>query len=188
MIILRRIAQHCAVNRPIATALWNKPIRTNFRNFQLSMSSDRPKIAVGQMCSTSDVEANFEQCREIAKAAKDQNAKLLSLPECFEFMGLPGSGDSVSSAQPLSGNLFARYKELAKEYQLWLSLGGFHESSEDPKKIYNTHAVISSDGDLIASYHKLHLFDVDVDGGMKESKSTIPGDSVLIVKNTPGML
>jgi predicted amidohydrolase len=101
-------------------------------------------------------------------------------------MGLPGSGDSLSSAEPLTGNLFTRYRGLAKEFGLWLSLGGFHESSETPNKIYNTHAIISSEGEIVASYHKLHLFDVDVDGGFKESKSTIPGESVLVVKNTPG--
>ncbi len=148
--------------------------------------SERPQIAVVQMCSTSDVDANFEQCRAMAKLAKERNVALLSLPECFEFMGLPGSGDSLASAEPLTGNLFTRYRGLAKEFGLWLSLGGFHESSETPNKIYNTHAIVASDGEIVASYHKLHLFDVDVDGGFKESKSTIPGESVLVIKNTPG--
>lgn len=140
---------------------------------------------MGQMCSTSDVDSNFEQCRELARAAIDQKAALLSLPECFEFMGLPGSGDSIKAAQALDGELFMRYRGLAKEFGIWLSLGGFHESSTTPSKIYNTHAIVSSDGDIVASYQKLHLFDVDVDGGFKESKSTIRGESALIVRNTP---
>ena len=148
--------------------------------------SERPQIAVVQMCSTSDVDANFEQCRAMARQAKERNVALLSLPECFEFMGLPGSGDSLAAAEPLTGNLFTRYRGLAKEFGLWLSLGGFHESSETPNKIYNTHAIVASDGEIVASYHKLHLFDVDVDGGFKESRSTIPGESVLVIKNTPG--
>ena len=156
------------------------------RYLHRAMNHDKPKIAVGQMCSTSDLEANFEQCRELARAAKVQGASLLSLPECFVFMGLHGSGDSIALAQPLSGTLFSRYRKLASETGLWLSLGGFHESSETPNKIYNTHVVVSSDGDIVASYHKLHLFDVDVDGGFKESNSTIPGDCSLIVRNTPG--
>jgi deaminated glutathione amidase len=151
------------------------------------MSHSQPRIAVGQMCSTSDVDSNFEQCRELARAAIDQKAALLSLPECFEFMGLPGSGDSIKAAQALDGELFMRYRGLAKEFGIWLSLGGFHESSTTPSKTYNTHAIVSSDGDIVASYQKLHLFDVDVDGGFKESKSTIRGESALIVRNTPGM-
>jgi predicted amidohydrolase len=159
--------------------------RWQIKNIHQVMS-ERPQIAVAQMCSTSDIPANFEQCRAMAKLAKERNAALLSFPECFEFMGLPGSGDSLASAEPLTGDLFSRYRGLAKEFGLWLSLGGFHESSDNPGKIYNTHAIISSDGEIVASYHKLHLFDVDVDGGFKESKSTIPGDSALIVKNTPG--
>ena len=138
------------------------------------------------MCSTTDVEGNFQQCRELAIKAKKEGAALLSLPECFEFMGVPGTGDSLTMAQPLSGPLFSRYMGLAKEVGIWLSLGGFHESTNDPKKIYNTHAIVSSAGQLVASYHKLHLFDVDVDGGFKESRSTYRGEQALVVKDTPG--
>jgi predicted amidohydrolase len=164
-----------------------KPKSYNWQYRQLhTVMNEKPQIAVVQMCSTSDVDANFEQCRVLARLAKEKNAALLSFPECFEFMGIPGSGDSLALAEPLTGTLFSRYRGLAKEFGLWLSLGGFHESSETPNKIFNTHAIISSDGEIVASYHKLHLFDVDVDGGFKESKSTIRGDSMLVVKNTPG--
>jgi len=141
--------------------------RFDCRLLSSAMSDGKPKIAVAQICSTSDFDGNFQQCRAAALAAKEQKAALLSLPECFEFMGLPGSGDAIAAAQPLSGDLFSRYKDLAKETGIWLSLGGFHESSETPSKIYNTHVIVSSDGDIVASYHKLHLFDVDVDGGFK---------------------
>lgn len=32
-----------------------------------------------------------------------QGACFLSLPECFEFMGIPGTGDALAAAQPLEG-------------------------------------------------------------------------------------
>ena len=42
---------------------------------------------------------------------------------------------------------------------------GFHERThpEDPK-MYNTHAIVDAEGVLVASYRKMHLFDVDYDG------------------------
>ena len=89
----------------------------------------KPIIAMGQMCSTSDVEMNLQLCRKLCVEAKAQGACFLSLPECFEFMGTPGTGDSLAMAQPLdsgpvaasshdrAGSLFSRYQKLAKEHK-----------------------------------------------------------------------
>ena len=65
---------------------------------------------------------------------------------------------------------------------LWLSLGGFHETGPDDEHIYNTHVIVNSEGEQVVAYHKLHLFDVDVDGGFKESKSTTKGEAAHLVK------
>ena len=137
---------------------------------------------MGQMCSTSDVETNLQLCRKLCVEAKAQGACFLSLPECFEFMGTPGTGDSLAMAQPLdsgpvaasshdrAGSLFSRYQKLAKEHKLWLSLGGFHERTPaDDPKMYNTHAIVSDQGALVAAYRKLHLFDVDYDAGSRRA-------------------
>ena len=158
----------------------------------------KPIIAMGQMCSTSDVEMNLQLCRKLCVEAKAQGACFLSLPECFEFMGTPGTGDSLAMAQPLdsgpvaasshdrAGSLFSRYQKLAKEHKLWLSLGGFHERTPaDDPKMYNTHAIVSDQGALVAAYRKLHLFDVDYDGGFRESQSTHNGAEALLVTGTP---
>ena len=64
-------------------------------------------------------------------------------------------------------------------------MGGFHERAANETKIANTHAIVDSSGELVASYRKVHLFDVDVDGGFKESSSTLSGTELLLVKNTP---
>lgn len=42
---------------------------------------------------------------------------------------------------------------MAKAQNIWLSLGGFHETcEEEPGKIYNTHAVVNNSGELVATY------------------------------------
>jgi hypothetical protein len=64
-----------------------------------------------------------------------------------------GTSETRENAQPLTGELFSRYKALAKETGMWLSLGGFHETCEEEKgKIYNTHAVLDANGELVATY------------------------------------
>ena len=56
---------------------------------------------------------------------------MLFLPECFNFIGNHWS-ETVAQAEPLDGPALARYRALARATGLWLSLGGFHESSAVP--------------------------------------------------------
>ena len=82
------------------------------------------RVAVGQMTSTSDVLANYETCARLARDAVAAGCSLLALPECFSFMGSTGE-ESLAQAEPLDGPKMARYRALARETGLWLSLGGF---------------------------------------------------------------
>lgn len=56
----------------------------------------------------------------------------------------------------------------------------FQETSGDPGRLYNTHVVLNSSGDIVARYRKIHLFDVEVRDGpiLMESCSTKPGSEV----------
>lgn len=67
---------------------------------------------------------------------------------------------------------------------MWMSFGGIHEIATDQEgketgKIFNTHVIIDSDGEISGVYRKLHLFDVDTpDFKFRESK---------IVQRGPGL-
>lgn len=45
-----------------------------------------------------------------------------------------------------------RYRQLAANTGLWLSIGGFQETGPDPQHLYNCHAIISSAGEIVESY------------------------------------
>ena len=49
------------------------------------------KVAVGQMCATSDLDKNYETCAALARDAAAQGCKLLCLPECFAYIGIAGT-------------------------------------------------------------------------------------------------
>jgi predicted amidohydrolase len=53
----------------------------------------------------------------------------------------------------------------------------------DAKRTYNTAILVGPSGDLVATYRKVHLFDVDIPGGatLRESDATAPGDSLVVV-------
>ena len=61
---------------------------------------------------------------------------------------------TLAAAQPLDGPLMARYRGLARETGLWLSLGGFQEPSPDPERTHNTHVILDAAGETAAAYSK----------------------------------
>lgn len=88
---------------------------------------------------------------------------------------------SVAAATPLDGPVLQRYLKLARENSLWLSLGGFQEfCSTDPQRLQNCHVIVNSAGDIVSTYRKVHLFDVEVFNGpvLKETSFTVPGKQV----------
>ena len=59
----------------------------------------------------------------------------------------------------------------AREADLAINVG-IHEPTTDGKKVKNTLIWIDGQGDIVHRYQKIHLFDVDIDGGpvLKESR------------------
>lgn len=147
------------------------------------------KIAVSQMTSTADAEANFAACARLARSASDAGAALLCLPECCTFLGMRDT-DALAVAEALDGPLMARFGALAREHGLWLSLGGLPEASALPGRRYNTHVLFDSEGRVTASYRKVHLFDVDIPGRvtLKESNETLAGDELVAADSPVGRL
>ena len=155
------------------------------------MATDVPRIAVGQMCASSDVEKNFEVVADLCSQAKDRGCSMLFLPECFAFIGVKGT-DALAVMEPLNGPLLGRYRELAAKNGLWLSLGGFAEQGPDCDRRFNAHIIVNDAGEIRASYRKIHLFDVDmgdVNGPvLMESRSAAAGETLVTCDSPAGKL
>ena len=155
------------------------------------MASDVPRVAVGQMCASSDVEKNFEVVADLCSQAKDRGCSMLFLPECFAFIGVKGT-DALAVMEPLNGPLLGRYRELAAKNGLWLSLGGFAEQGPDRDRRFNAHIIVNDAGEIRASYRKIHLFDVDmgdVNGPvLMESRTAAAGEALVTCDSPAGKL
>ncbi|KAL0421872.1 UNVERIFIED_CONTAM: Deaminated glutathione amidase, chloroplastic/cytosolic [Sesamum latifolium] len=143
------------------------------------------RVAAAQMTSINDLSANFITCSRLVKEAATAGAKLLCFPENFSYVGAK-AGDSLTVAEPLDGPIII----LARESNIWLSLGGFQEKGSDDSHLCNTHVLIDDSGNIRSTYRKMHLFDVDVPGGAvyKESSFTEPGKDVVAVDSPFGRL
>lgn len=147
--------------------------------------------AAVQMRSTSDAEANWRQARELVERAAGHGARFVATPENTNFLG--PHGEKVRRAEPLDGPTVGRFAELAARLGIHLLLGSFNERAEEGAaacRCFNTSVLLGSDGAILATYRKIHLFDVDVPGGVtfRESETVVPGEAVVTVDTVLGRL
>jgi len=149
--------------------------------------------AAVQMTSGSDEAANWENARRLIERAAAQGARLVATPENTPYLG--PHDQKVARAEALDGPTVGRFAELARRLGIHLLLGSFAERSDEPSRCYNTSVLLGAAGEVLAVYRKLHLFDVDVPGGVRfaESATCKPGelggpadpDRGLVVAETP---
>ncbi|MEO5766822.1 MAG: carbon-nitrogen hydrolase family protein [Polyangia bacterium] len=156
------------------------------------------RAAVVQMTSTEDVGHNLERAARLVRQAAAQGAELVGLPENFSFLGTdrdhrlaiaealdppPGGGAALDGDRQHPGPILAAMTQLARDSGVHLLLGGFPERSDARTQIRNTSVLVAPDGSVMARYRKMHLFDVDLPGGVRfrESEAIEAGDQVVVV-------
>ena len=142
------------------------------------------KIGLVQMNSGSDTQANLVQAERMVREAAAQGAELVALPEVMHLrVGGSLAGRYKQVAESIPGPTTQRLGALAKELDIAILLGSIGEQSEDPQRTYNTTVLIDRNGEVAATYRKVHLFDVSVDAanGDRESQRYLPGDALITV-------
>ena len=83
-------------------------------------------------------------------------------------------------AEEEGGDTWQRLSQLAAKHQVYLSAGTVPEL--DGGKVYNTAYVFDRQGRQIAKHRKVHLFDIDVEGGQsfRESDTLSAGNQVTV--------
>jgi len=117
------------------------------------------KAAAIQMNSQPDVNVSLNEVEERVREAAKNGAKLICLPENFAFLG-DERGKLKQSAE-ISAQVEKRLPELAKQLGVTIIGGGYPAQAQNGK-IYNRSIVISPEGKTVATYDKIHLFDVDI--------------------------
>ncbi len=145
-----------------------------------------------QLRSTNDVEANLATTEELVRRAALRGASLIATPENTPFLG--AQFHKVELAESLDGPIATRLARLADELGIYLLVGGMAErrlgadGEVDTTRCFNTSVLYGPNGDRLAVYRKIHLFDVDVPGGLtiNESDSVAAGDEVVIAETPLG--
>jgi deaminated glutathione amidase len=142
--------------------------------------SDRLLAAVVQMTSTSDVERNLATAERLVEDAARRGASFVGLPENFAY--LRSEGEPVVEAQALDGPWVRRMADLARKLRTTLLLGSLPERIEGDTRVRNTSVLLGPEGQTLAVYRKIHLFDIDLPGmeHLKESRAVLPGEEVVV--------
>jgi deaminated glutathione amidase len=143
------------------------------------------RAAIVQLCSTDDLAQNLESVREGVLEAASEGAELIALPENFAFMRREGS--PFPCAQEPQGELIRFLSGLATDSGVWLLGGSFPEKIPGDSRVYNTSVVFGPNGEEVARYRKIHLFDVDLGvHSYRESKHFAPGTETVVAETEFG--
>ncbi len=150
------------------------------------MSREPFVAAVVQLTSTSDEKANIKDASELIREAASAGARFIATPENTNYLG--PHQEKVRRAEDLDGAVCRLFADLARETGAYLLLGSFNERSPDPARCYNTSVLFDPSGKHLATYRKIHLFDVDVSDEVRftESATVMPGEQPVAVQTPLG--
>jgi predicted amidohydrolase len=137
-------------------------------------------IAALQVNAGEHPEENLAVVEQLLDQAAGMGAQCVCLPEYWSYLGPYAGFDRV--AQTLPGPLIARLQEKARQYGVIVHGGSIVERHPQlTGKFYNTSVLIDRTGEIVATYRKIHLFDVNLTNGEKhyESERIAPGNAIV---------
>ncbi len=157
------------------------------------MTSVKPKIhaAAIQMASGSNVSANLLEAERLVGEAAETGAGLVVLPENFAFMGRSDKELTNLSEPDGNGPLQNFLAALAERFGVWLVGGTIPLDASRAGKVRAASLLFDDQGQRVARYDKLHLFDVhlvEADERYIESETIEPGDKPVVVDTPFGRL
>lgn len=150
------------------------------------------RVALLQFKVTEDKQQNHATALKYLQQAHAQGASLAVLPEIWNSPYATTAFADYAETLPdrhyqyspectlLENSPSAKLLfQAAVEYKMYI-IGGSIPEVQNNSEIYNTCLCISPSGKLIGKHRKVHLFDIDVPGGIRfmESDTLSPGDSL----------
>jgi deaminated glutathione amidase len=144
--------------------------------------AERIRFACVQLTSGTDKAANLEKAERLVAQAAATGADVVALPEKWNAIGdreaLHAAAETIED-----GESVAAMRRWAQQHGVSLVGGSITERREGREKLSNTSLVFDPDGELVATYRKIHLFDVEVGGHVyRESEAEEPGDETVVAE------
>jgi len=148
-------------------------------------------VAAIQMASGPNIDANLNEAARSISTAANAGAGLIVLPENFALMANHESENVTNAEQYGHGKIQDFLIDQAKRNNVWIVGGTVPIITSEGNKVRAACIVYNNEGEPVARYDKIHLFDVelvDSDEHFTESNTIEPGDDVVVVDTPFGKL
>ena len=140
------------------------------------------------------MDANLEAASALVRDAADNGAQMVLLPENVSLMGT-NREQALAMAMPEARHkALPVFTELAREKGVWLMVGSLSvrldEAGGGEDMLANRSLLISDQGEVMVRYDKIHMFDVNIEGGEshRESETYRPGAHAVVAATPWGEL
>lgn len=141
-----------------------------------------------QMRSTRDPKVNRDTVVALAREAAERGADYLQTPEMTNIVDRDRETFRENVTDETADIVLAALRETAREKKVVIHIGSL--AVNDGDRFANRAFLIGADGEIIARYTKIHLFDVDLPNGesWRESSSYNSGDKAILAPTPWGTL
>lgn len=145
------------------------------------------KVACIQTNSERDIASNLATSVKLIHQARDAGADLIALPECVALIE-PNRDLMLKKVPGESGHpAIEAYRAAAVETAAWILVGSLPVKLDDGM-VANRCYLFAANGEVVATYDKIHMFDVDLGDGdyYRESETYAPGDRAVLTETPWG--
>jgi predicted amidohydrolase len=138
------------------------------------------RVGLIQMRTGRTPRANTDAAVKLIGEAKAAGADYVQTPEMTNIMEVKRAEMFAAIGPEESDPTLAAFRETARAHRLWVHAGSL-ALEVSPDKAVNRSLLIDPQGEIVARYDKIHMFDVDLAGGesYRESRNYRPGEAAI---------
>ncbi|MCB0047841.1 MAG: carbon-nitrogen hydrolase family protein [Caldilineaceae bacterium] len=146
------------------------------------------RMAAVQMNSRNDKQENLRKAEALIDEAAALGADLVALPEMFNMLG--AKEDTLTGKESVPGLTSDFLRRKAMEHGIIVHGGSIPVAVPGSGKVWNMTLVYDAQGELLGSYAKIHLFDIDITGQTTHNESARfdPGTEMITLESEVGPL
>ena len=149
-------------------------------------------IALIQTRTPATAEAAWAHVEPLVREAAARGAKFILTPEGTNLLEQRRDRREAAITDLASDPVVAGLRGLARELGVWILIGSaiVRSGVADDARAANRAVLIDDRGEVVTTYDKLHVFDVDLPGGetYRESSTVRPGDGAVLAPTPWGGL
>lgn len=151
------------------------------------------RLCLCQMTATDTHEGNIALLRDAAAHAAEHGAQMLAMPEVAGLMQRDAARARTQVVAHAADPYVAACREAAMRHGLWIHTGStpvLGPGGSDGPRFLNRSDLIDDTGAIVATYDKIHLFDIQLDGQSPtgESRRFAPGARAVLARTPWGPL